>query len=93
MRDRGRSLICRLGSQSRERTAALEIGELITYGGRRYCVCGFSSATVQQAILYDPEGQKFVTLPLAEVESSREPRAAGDGTDRPALRLLDDARE
>ncbi len=48
---------------------------------------------MQEAILYDPEGQKFVTLPLIELENCRELRAAGGESERPALRLLDETTE
>ena len=67
------------------RTAAVEIGDLIMYRGRRYCVCGFSrtGSSVQQVTLYDVKKRDFLTVPLGAVERWRELRAAEPGETSP----------
>jgi hypothetical protein len=51
------------------RTAAMEIGDLVTYQGRAYVLRGLEPMSVpnRRAELEDPETGEVVLVPLAEV--------------------------
>ena len=51
------------------RTAAMKIGDLVTYQGRSYVLRGIEPMSVpnRRAELEDPESGEVVVVPLAEV--------------------------
>ncbi len=51
------------------RTAAMKIGDLVTYQGRSYVLRGIEPMSVpnRRAELKDPESGEVVVVPLAEV--------------------------
>jgi hypothetical protein len=71
---------------SRQRSAAMEIGDIVIYGGKRLRVRGFDPAGVEPRFVYLEDVESGETISVAFVEL--EPPAATPSTAR-VFRLID----